>query len=146
MIKLNLRPEPRILRQFAWIAAFALPLLGAFFLRSGSWYDVTSWGWKHTAVLVLAGIGVVQLLALLAGSRQPTQALYAVLALVAFPIGFALSHVLIAAIYYLVITPIALVFRLMGRDVLGRRVDRTLPTYWRDRGAVPKPDSYFKLY
>ena len=146
MIKLNLRPEPRILRQFAWIAAFALPLLGALFTRTGPWYDVTSWGWMSTAVKVLLAIGVAQLALLLLGVRHVTLALYVVLATVAFPIGFVLSHVLIALIYYVVITPIGLVFRLMGRDALGRRIDRSLPSYWHDRGAPRPASSYFKLY
>ena len=56
------------------------------------------------------------------------------------------DHVLMASIYYLLITPFALVFRLIGRDVIGRRIDRTLPTYWRDRGAPRPASSYFKLY
>jgi hypothetical protein len=146
MIKLNLAPEPRILRQFAWTATFALPAIAAFLLRHDAWYDVVDWGWGHTVVLALAAVGVVQLVANLAGSRQPSLALYLVLVVVTFPIGFVLSHVLMAAIYYLVITPFALVFRLSGRDVIGRRIDRTLPTYWRDRGAPRPASSYFKLY
>ena len=89
-------------------------------------------------MLVLAGIGVGQLLLFLAGIRQPTRWLFAILMLVAYPIGFVLSHVLIALIYYVVITPIALVFRAMGRDVLGKKLDPSAKTYWRDRGA-PRP-------
>jgi hypothetical protein len=147
MIKLDLDPKARVLGQFAWLAAIAMPVLAAFLTRGDArWYEVAAWPWTSPLVLALAGAGVLQLAAFLAGVPHLTRWLYVVLLVVTWPIGFVLSHVLIAAIYYLVITPIALVFRLMGRDVLGRRVDRTLPTYWRDRGAVPKPDSYFKLY
>src|SRR5690242_14171798 len=134
MIKLNFRPEDRILRQFAWIAALALPVLTAMVTRGDArWYQVSAFHWTSTAVLVAAAIGVGQLLLLLAGLRAPTRWLYVVLMVVVYPLGFVLSHVLIAIIYYVVITPIALVFRAMGRDVLGRKLDPDARSYWRDR-------------
>ena len=48
----------------------------------------------------------------------------------AFPIGWVVSHALMAAIYYLVITPMAVAMRLLGRDPLDRRFDRDATTYW----------------
>ncbi len=147
MIKLSFEPEQRILRQFAWIAAIAFPLLAAWLASPEiDWYRVWAWHWTSTPVLVLGAIGIGQLLLYLVGAREPTRWLFVVLLVVAFPIGFVLSHVLIAAIYYLVITPIGLVFRLIGRDALGRRIDRSLPTYWHERGAPRPASSYFKLY
>lgn len=151
MIKLNLKPAPHVLRQFAWIAAVLLPLLAAFLTRGSTrWYAVGAWQWGHPAVLVLAGLAAAQLLLFLAGVRQLTAVLYAGLSLIAFPIGFVLSHLLMAVIYYLVITPIGLVFRLIGRDVLGKRVDRSPgsagSSYWHDRGPARDAASYFKLY
>ncbi|MCU0862737.1 MAG: hypothetical protein MUC36_03000 [Planctomycetes bacterium] len=148
MIKLNLKPEPHVLRQFAWIAAVLLPLLAAFLTRGDArWFAVASWQWGHPAVLVLGGLAAAQLLLFLFGVRQLTWLLYAGLSVIAFPIGFVISHVLMAAIYYLVITPIGLVFRLIGRDVLGKRLDRDGATsYWHVRGAPRDAASYFKLY
>lgn len=147
MIKLNLAPEQRILRQFAWIAAVAFPLLAAFVTRGEArWFQPWAWPWTSTLVLVLAGIGVGQLLALLAGMRQLTLGLYVVLMVIAWPIGFVISHVLIAVIYYLVITPIALFFRVTGRDVIGKKLDPRATTYWHDRGPPRPASSYFKLY
>ena len=147
MIKLNFRPEERILRQFAWIAAIAFPVLAAWFASPEiEWYRVWAWHWTRTPVLVVGGIGVAQLLLFLAGARTPTRWLFVVLMLVAYPIGFVLSHVLIAAIYYVVMTPIALLFRITGRDVIGKKLDAKATTYWRDRGAARPASSYFKLY
>jgi hypothetical protein len=148
MIKLNLKPEPHVLRQFAWIAAVLLPLLAAFLTRGDArWFAVASWHWGHPAVSVLGGLAVAQLLLFLCGARQLTWLLYAGLSVIAFPIGFVISHVLMAVIYYLVITPIGLLFRLMGRDVLGKRLDRNgASSYWHVRGAPRDAASYFKLY
>ena len=149
MIKLNLKPEPHVLRQFAWIAAVLLPVMAAFFTRGDArWYAIAAWNWSHPAVLVTAGVAATQLVLFLLGVRQLTWLIYAGLTLVAFPIGFVISHVLMAVIYYLVITPIGLLFRLIGRDVLGKRIDRGsgAASYWHVRGAPRDAASYFKLY
>jgi len=147
MLKIDTNPELRVLRQFAWTAAFAFPFLPAFFTRGDArWFAVWDWHWTSTLVLVLGGIGVAQLLLMLAGVRQPTRWLFVGLMVLAFPIGFVLSHVIMGVIFYLVITPIALVFRAMGRDVLGRRMDRQRPSFWHDRGPQRPATSYFKLY
>jgi hypothetical protein len=146
MIKLNLKPPTHVLRQFAWIAAFALPVLAAFFTSPARWYQPWAWSWATPLVGWLALAGAAQLALLLIGVRHVTLVLYVVLMVVAFPIGFVVSHTLLAAIYYLVITPIGLFFRVTGRDVIGRRIERTKATYWHERGQPRPADSYFKLY
>jgi hypothetical protein len=147
MMKLNLAPERRILLQFAWVAAVAFPLLAGLFTRGEArWFEVWAWNWSHPVVLSLAAVGVVQLLAMLAGVRHLSLALYVLMTLVAFPIGFVLSHVLMALIYYLVMTPIGLAFRVIGRDAMGRKPERERASFWHDRGPARKPSSYFRLY
>ena len=147
MIKLNLRPERNVLAQFAWVTLFAFPLLAALFTRGDAhWYEPWTWNSSPKLVAVFAGIGAAQLLALLAGIRHLALGIYVVMTLVAFPIGFVLSHVIMLVIYYLVITPIALVFRVMGRDVLGRRLEPQRASYWTERSKPRDAASYFKLY
>jgi hypothetical protein len=142
MIKLDLDPAPDKLKQFAFVAVPGLPLIALVVLR------VLGHGWAfgHPAVLAALGVGVAQLLALLAGFRPLSRGIYVVLMVVAIPIGFVLSHVLMMAIYYLVMTPIGLVFKLIGRDAMNRKLDPGVATYWTERGAPRPPSSYFKLY
>ncbi|MEX0979180.1 MAG: SxtJ family membrane protein, partial [Pirellulales bacterium] len=64
----------------------------------------------------------------------------------AFPIGWLVSHLLIAAIYFLLITPIALVMRAVGRDPLSRRFDRAAKTYWVPRRQDSDPARYFRQF
>lgn len=145
MLKINLRPEARALRQFAWFGLVGLPLIAFAVLKfSGLW----SWSesWTHPAMLTAYGLAAGQLLLLLAGVPLLAQWLYAGLMVVAFPIGFVLSHVLMAAIYYLVITPIGLCFKVIGRDAMGRKFEPAKSSYWHDRGPARSPASYFKLY
>jgi hypothetical protein len=138
MIKLNLNPDRRILGQFSILASFMFAVVGLVL--------VWKWGASWTLFAVLAAIGVIQFALHQLGIRAVTLGLYVVLTLVAFPIGFVLSHVLIAVIYYLVITPIGLLFRLVGRDAMMRRPDPSLPSYWHARPTSRPAASYFKLY
>ena len=142
MIKLDLDPPPDKLKQFGFVAVVGLPLIAVVVLR----FCGHGWAFGHPSVLIALGVGVLQLLTLLAGFRPLTRAIYVVLMLVALPIGFVLSHVLMAVIYYLVMTPIGLVFRAIGRDAMCRRLEREKSSYWTDRGPARPPASYFKLY
>ncbi len=145
MIQVEFDPKPQVLRQFAYVAVVGLPLIALVVLKLlGLW----SWteSWTHPAMLAAGGIGIGQLLLFTAGVRAPTRWVFVVLMLVALPIGFVISHVLMAVIYYLVITPIGLFFRLVGRDVIGRKLDPRKVSYWHDRGAPRPASSYFKLY
>ncbi len=149
-MKLNLQPDRRLLRQFAWAALIMFPLIAGFL------------AWKYelplTWVLVLCGIGVavalveIVIVDAIGGAfgalleKLIPRPVYQALTLVAWPIGFVISHVLIAVIYYLVITPIALFFRLTGRDVIGKKLDPRATSYGHDRGEPRPASSYFKLY
>ena len=69
-----------------------------------------------------------------------------VLSVAFVPIGFILSHVLLAGVYYLVLTPIALFFRITGRDMIGKKLDKNAKSYWIERSGDRPAASYFKLY
>lgn len=141
MIKIDLKPKPEFLRQFALVTIFGLPLLTAAVLRIAGVF-----AWDHPALLAAGGLGLLQCAIAFAGSLHLTRAIYVVLMCVSFPIGFVFSSVLLVVIYFLVFTPIGLLFRLIGRDTMGRRLEPSRTTYWHER-PVPRPlASYFKLY
>ncbi len=62
------------------------------------------------------------------------------------PIGWTVSMVLLALVYYGVVTPTALVARLVGRDALARRLDREAASYWVERPRGGGVDRYFRQY
>ncbi len=64
----------------------------------------------------------------------------------AFPIGWVISHVAMALIYYLVFTPIGLIMRLFGRDPMERRFDRGAETYWTPHQPGEEPARYFRQF
>ena len=64
----------------------------------------------------------------------------------AAPVGFVVSHLLLAAIYFLVLTPVGLLLRLARKDPLERRFDPQRSTYWAPRESARPPESYFRQH
>jgi uncharacterized membrane protein len=72
--------------------------------------------------------------------------LYVVWMGLAFPIGWTVSHVMMLAVFYLVLTPIGISMRLCGRDPMQRRMDRDAKTYWLPRSTRKDLKSYFRQF
>jgi Saxitoxin biosynthesis operon protein SxtJ len=69
--------------------------------------------------------------------------IWVVWSVVAFPIGWVVSTVFLAILFYAIFAPIGLVFRVTGRDVLAlRRADAR--TYWKPRAASRDKRQYFR--
>ena len=64
----------------------------------------------------------------------------------AFPIGWTVSHVLLASIYYLVFTPIGLLLRLIKGDPLERQLDPSAASYWRPHESLRDVRRYFRQF
>lgn len=64
----------------------------------------------------------------------------------AYPIGWTISHVLLGITYYLVLTPIGLVIRLLGRDPLERRFEADRGSYWSRHQPDARPARYFRQF
>ena len=145
VIDLNLSPDDKQLRQFGWIAATAFGLLAGLIGWRGGLFGF-DFG-TATRVVIPALIGVGMLVGLLAWlAPRANRPLYLGLILLTFPIGFVLSHVIMAALFYGLFTPVALVFRLIRRDPLQRRFDPELPSYWVPPRARPSKESYFQQF
>jgi hypothetical protein len=118
-------PPQRTLRQFAGTGFAA----GAGF---AAWY-----GFVHgnvPAAVALAGASTA--LGLIGWVRPGLlRPVFVGWMVVAFPIGWAVSFALLAALYYGLFTPVGLLFRLAGRDRLALRRPAERASYWE-----PKPD------
>jgi len=137
MISVNWQPTDRELRQFAgiWFPAFwaiVAVLIGS---RTGHWH------------LPIALLSVAAAIAV-AGLIQPRlmRPIYIAWMCAAFPIGWTVSHLLLAAVFYLLIAPLGLLLRLFGRDKLKLRFDPGAKTYWTPRPPPPSSDRYFRQF
>ena len=55
-----------------------------------------------------------------------------------------MTHVMLAVIFYCLFTPVAVLFKLLGRDVLGRRLQPAQETYWATKPQAKDVRSYFR--
>lgn len=118
------RPPSRDeLRTFAWTVGAAFVALGA----------LLAWRGRVVPGAVAAGGGVLLALAGLAAPRRLAPVHRAWMAL-AMAMSRLTTPLLMAAVYFLVLTPIALARRLLGRNALVR--PRDARTHW-----IPRPPS-----
>src|SRR5204863_7614358 len=75
-----------------------------------------------------------------------SQRFYDFLKTTAKPAEWLVSQVVTAVVYYGVFTPVGLLFRLIGRDVLRRQFDRDAETYWKPVDAPPDARRYFRQF
>jgi hypothetical protein len=71
---------------------------------------------------------------------------YVALSLLALPCGLLVSEAVMLIVYFGLLTPLGLVFRLRGRDALQRTIDPAAPTYWHTRPAPRGPRSYLRRW
>lgn len=63
--------------------------------------------------------------------------LYTAWMLLAFALGWINARVLLGVFFYLVLTPVSLVLRWTGKDLLDERIEREKTTYWKKRERQP---------
>jgi hypothetical protein len=63
-----------------------------------------------------------------------------------FPLGWTISHVVLGVLYYLVVTPMALVMRPFGYDPMKRRFEAAASTYWIERKQARDSSRYLRQY
>ena len=72
--------------------------------------------------------------------------IYVGLTVLAYPIGFVLSYLIMGFLFFVMITPLGLFFRLVGRDPLERAFDPEATTYWADPRPRRAKGSYFRQF
>ncbi|HWL94628.1 MAG TPA: SxtJ family membrane protein [Phycisphaerae bacterium] len=145
MIKIDWNPPPKTLRYFGLIGMFAFPALAwaahagfaAFGLIPENARPIVAW-----ILLGLAAYCTVSA-AVAPAALKP---LFIGMSVIGAPIGIAVSYVVLGIVYFLVITPIALIFKLIGRDALHRRLEPSAQTYWVKRTPTTDVKRYFRQF
>jgi hypothetical protein len=121
---IDLHPDRRKLRQFAGLLTAITIVLVLF---DPLWAIVAIYGAVSLAIPKVA------------------YPVYIVLTIATFPIGWIVSRAMLAILFYLVLTPIALVQRLFRRDVLRLRRSGE-PSYWETVEPERDPASYLRQF
>jgi hypothetical protein len=136
MFEFPRNPSRRDLRIFGLLLAGFIPLAGWLVVRR---FEV-EYPWLAFAVL-----SAVSMVAALLAPRS-LRGLHWAWHAVTFPIGWMISRVLLAIVYWGVLTPIAWTLRLRGRDALGRQFDRHATTYWTRYDPPHDVERYFRPF
>lgn len=129
-------PSRRVLRQFSVLWAIVTGGGGVYLLLSGGE------GAYVAAAFACAALG-------LAGAAYPPAArpLFLGLSYATFPVGYALSLIALAVVYFIVISPVGMIMRLAGRDPLRIRSGRGAAASGWERRADSGPASrYVRQY
>ena len=137
IIEINLRPSEKELRWFGLLMWLFLALVGAvIYWRTGSLAIATT--------LTVVGGGLCCFYYALRPLRRP---LYVGWMVAVYPLGWLISHLLFAAIYFLVVTPIGAFLRLFGYDPMGRGDSTEEPSsYWVERRQPSDLSRYFRQF
>ena len=136
LIKLNKTPSRRELFIFGAMFAAFFGLIGGLVLWKSQTLTAAYVIWSIAAFITILFFAVRPI-------RKP---IYLGWIYLAYPIGWVVSHTAMAVIYYLVFTPIGLIMRLLGRDPMERRLDRSAASYWVEHDPATEPGRYFRQF
>jgi hypothetical protein len=133
VFRIYTKPDIRQLRQFGLLCIVLLPTIAWVWGGSSSTIEV--------AALIGAGLGLLGILA-----PRVLKPVFLGLVLISFPIGLIIGEMILLMIFVGVFLPMALLFRIIGRDVLRRRMTAESETFWVPRSGPSNVRRYFQQY
>lgn len=129
-------PPRKVLRQFAglWLLFFGGLALWEILGRGRM-----EFGWFLALVAVTIGpLGLFR--------PEWMRLIYVGWMVLAFPIGWTMSQIILLAMFFGLFTPIGLIFKLLGRDSLQRTRRSGLNSYWEPKPVSTDLGRYFKQF
>ena len=123
----------RILRQFAGLWLLFWTALAVWQLAHG----------RPARAGVLVGVATVLGVS---GLLKPEaiRPVFAAVSAITRPIGLVMSRIVLGLAYYVLFTPLAMLFRLMRRDPLSRKRRTEVDSYWTTRTGRQEPRRYLR--
>ena len=117
----NINSSKTELRKFGLTVGTVLVIIGLvlFYSEKSSHTYFLSIG----GALIIFGVVVPKIL-------LPIQKAWMAIAVV---LGFIMTRVILSVLFYLVVTPIGLLAKLLGKDFLDRKIEKNKKTYWNFR-------------
>jgi saxitoxin biosynthesis operon SxtJ-like protein len=119
---------------------FGLLFSGIFFIWAGTsyWRGGDRWGWFAAAcvAVLLAGLWFPKFL------RLP----YRLWMLLAVILGWFMTRILLTAAYLLIMTPMGLLLRASGKDILDERLVKDSVSYWKKHESADDLKRYNKQF
>jgi polyferredoxin len=137
LVSLNLNPSKKQLRDFGLVALFMCNVIGLLLLWLGRIPP------KGLVAFFLIGLAIYVL------SRTSTtliKPIYLAMLFLTFPIGWVVSYLAMGLFYYGIVTPLAVFFKILGRDPLCRKYDSQANTYWIPYKRKKSAKDYFHQF
>lgn len=127
------QPTPAALRWYGLSLASLVAIVGVLVWTRGNSLVLACAIWAAAGLLLALYYAVPAL-------RRPIVRAWMI---ISYPLAFVVSHVVMAAIYFLVLTPIGLLRRALAGDPMQRGFDERADSYWQPRRArEPGSDKY----
>lgn len=110
------------LKKFGLTIGIVLLLIGVF-LFYGQKGAAVYWGGTGLLFIVLSLSAPVSL--------KPLNKIWMTMAIL---LGWVMTRMLLTIFFYIVLTPAGLIARLLGKDLLDRKVDKDKKSYWQKKG------------
>lgn len=136
MIEINWHPNRKQLRMFVIVLVAALAIAAVVVYQNTGSVNIAAV--VFAAGLIIAVIGHFY--------EGLIRVIYVAWTLAVFPISSLVSWLLLAGVYYVVITPIGMMRQLFRRDALGKRFGPSAESYWRRRAPPSDVDRYFRQF
>lgn len=145
LVKMDWNPPAKTLRLFGVIGVVAFPLLALAAHRQFGLFAGLPAAAVQGTMYTLLGLGGY---CLIGAAAAPTilKPLFIGMSIVGIPIGLVVSYLLLGIVYFLVITPIALIFKIIGRDSMTRKFEPAAQTYWVPRKRNNDIKRYFRQF
>jgi hypothetical protein len=136
MMDVPWKADQKPLRQFAflWIMFF----LGL----------ALRFSWLSSPISPAGALSILAILIGVAGWFRPKiiRPIYGAWMIAVFPIGWTVSRLTLAILFYCVFTPLGLLFRLLGRDALNLSLQPEANSYWVLKEISNDPRRYLKQF
>ena len=137
----EIESKPKTVREFGFILTgfFALAPLAAgairFFFAHQEFHF--RFGWFFVALVAfLINIFLPRLMGFI----------YHAAMFVALPISWVMMRLVLALLFYLVLSPVSIIMKLIGKDILNEKIDRSAATHWRKRTPQSNVEAYEHLF
>ncbi len=137
MVTINWNPDKKFLRTFGIISLLAA--ISIFFVL----YLIKGLSFQISMIVFIIGL-IIFILS--RTSLKVTRLIYLGLTLITLPIGLTVSFVVLAIFYFLLLTPLAIFFRLTGRDALGLKFKTNAKSYWEKHTGAESVERYFHQF
>ncbi len=124
--------DRRALRNFGLLMALVLLLAGGWLW----WKGASSWAWAAGGAALLAGCGLA-----VPAVLKPVYRAWMIFAVI---LGWAMTRVILTGVFYLVVTPIALLGRAFGEQFLHLKASPRSTSYWVRRTGPPRQKSDYE--